>query len=433
MAKIAEMTQLSPTMSEGTIVKWIKLPGDSMEPGEVIAEVETDKAVMEMEAYDKTTLLAIVAENGTKVKVGLPIAIFGKPGEDFSALLAEAKSKLLSSAAVAIPEPPKATESKPVETKPVVVVEQKKEVVVAPKVEQLSKPNRNGRLFASPLAKSIALEKGIDINLVNGTGPEGRVTKQDVLNYISTGGNIIVSRKSKKQDNRIELTGMRKVIAERLVSSKQNVPHFYLNLEFDAEPILEMRKSINAQLKLSAEKKKETPVSISVNDFLVKAIAKTLEEYPSVNSSFRGDHILELGSIDIGIAVSLEGGLITPYVRNANEKSILEISTEIKSLAKRARDRKLKPEEYSGGSFTISNLGMFGITSFSAIINEPESCILAVGTVIEKPVIKNGEIKKGSTMTVTLSCDHRVVDGALGAAFLAEFKTIVENPGLMLV
>jgi len=281
----------------------------------------------------------------------------------------------------------------------------------------------------------MALEKGIDINKVNGTGPDGRITKKDILGYIVSPAQKVSSGKSmvSKEEKIIEITGMRQAIAKRLHDAKNNIPHFYLSLEFNAEPVFEMRKKINADLKALADKKNEKAESISINDLIVKACSVTLERIPAVNSSWRGTHILQHGRIDIGIAVSIDGGLITPYVRNADTLTVLELHNEIKSLAERARKRKLKPEEYSDGTFTISNLGMFGITNFSAIINEPEGALMAVGVLIEKPVVKNGAIVTGKTITVTLSCDHRVVDGAIGASFLSEFKDIIEHPHWLMV
>jgi pyruvate dehydrogenase E2 component (dihydrolipoamide acetyltransferase) len=431
MAKISEMTQLSPTMTEGLIVKWLKQVGDKVGPGDIIAEVETDKAVMEMEAYDKGTILSIIANEGTKVKVGLPVAIIGKDGEDISILEQEAKSKLNSAPkAKDVPKPvetPKVEEPKKIEVK----LEEKPTVVISktetPKLEKRT----DGRVHASPLAKSIALAKGIDITKVVGSGPEGRITKTDVLNFISNPvSNNFTSSFSvpNKPERKIEITGMRKVIATRLHDAKNNIPHFYLNLEFDAEPLVKMRELLNKDLKSLAERKNEKPDLVSINDFIIKACSIALVRIPEVNSSWREDHILEHGRVDIGIAVSVDGGLITPYVRNADKLSLVEVHSEIKSLAEKARNRKLKPTEFTDGTFTISNLGMFGITSFSAIINEPEAALLAVGGLIEKALVKNGSIVSGKTITVTLSCDHRVVDGAIGAKFLGEFKEIVEHP-----
>ena len=441
MAKIFEMNQLTPTMTEGTIAKWLKKVGDSIGPGEILAEVETDKAVMEMEAYDKAVILEIILQEGTKVKVGTPVAVIGKAGEDFASVLADAKAKLaaaLSAGSAPAAEPvsaPAKQEEKPAtaasevaQAKP---ADPPKTVTAKPEVQKV----KAERIIASPLAKSMALEKGVDIYKVEGTGPEGRITKTDVLNYIS--GMVPASSSSKKnsvsaESKRIEISGMRKTIAVRLHDAKNNIPHFYLNLEFDAEPLVNLRTTLNNDLKSLADKRKEEVSSVSVNDFIVKACSVALQRVPEVNSSWRGDHILQHSRIDIGVAVSIDNGLITPYVRNADRLSLLEINSAVRELAGRARNRKLKPEEYMDGTFTISNLGMFGITHFSAIINEPEAALMAVGGLIEKPVVKKGAIVPGKTITVTLSCDHRVVDGAVGARFMSEFRDIMEHPSSLM-
>ncbi|HMV78533.1 MAG TPA: pyruvate dehydrogenase complex dihydrolipoamide acetyltransferase [Leptospiraceae bacterium] len=442
MAKIFEMNQLTPTMTEGTIAKWLKKVGDSIGPGEILAEVETDKAVMEMEAYEKAVILEIILQEGTKVKVGTPVAVIGKAGEDFASVSADAKAKL-AAALSAGSAPAAATEAAPAAgTPPVRQQEKPAEVKVAPSEPAktvTAKPEtpkvKAERIIASPLAKSIALEKGVDIYKVDGTGPGGRITKTDVLNYIS--GMVPAASSSKKgvpsaESKRIEISGMRKTIAVRLHDAKNNIPHFYLNLEFDAEPLVNLRTTLNSDLKSLADKRKEEASSVSVNDFIVKACSVALQRVPEVNSSWRGDHILQHGRIDIGVAVSIDNGLITPYVRNADRLSLLEINAAVKELAGRARNRKLKPEEYMDGTFTISNLGMFGITHFSAIINEPEAALMAVGGLIEKPVVKKGAIVPGKTITVTLSCDHRVVDGAVGARFMSEFRDIMEHPSSLM-
>lgn len=443
MAKIFEMNQLTPTMTEGTIAKWLKKVGDSIGPGEILAEVETDKAVMEMEAYDKAVILEIILQEGTKVKVGTPVAVIGKAGEDFASVLADAKAKLaaaLSAGSAPAAEPvsaPAKQEEKPATPAAASEVAQAKPadppktVTAKPEVQKV----KAERIIASPLAKSIALEKGVDIYKVEGTGPEGRITKTDVLNYIS--GMVPASSSSKKntvsaESKRIEISGMRKTIAVRLHDAKNNIPHFYLNLEFDAEPLVNLRTTLNNDLKSLADKRKEEVSSVSVNDFIVKACSVALQRVPEVNSSWRGDHILQHSRIDIGVAVSIDNGLITPYVRNADRLSLLEINSAVRELAGRARNRKLKPEEYMDGTFTISNLGMFGITHFSAIINEPEAALMAVGGLIEKPVVKKGAIVPGKTITVTLSCDHRVVDGAVGARFMSEFRDIMEHPSSLM-
>lgn len=437
MAKIFEMNQLTPTMTEGTIAKWLKKVGDSIGPGEILAEVETDKAVMEMEAYDKAVILEIILQEGTKVKVGTPVAVIGKAGEDFASVSADAKAKLAAAlsagsapAAEAVSAVAVKQEEKPAEVK-AAAAEPAKPTVIKTETQKV----KAERIIASPLAKSIALEKGVNIYKVDGTGPGGRITKTDVLNYIS--GMVPASASSKKsspsvESKRIEISGMRKTIAVRLHDAKNNIPHFYLNLEFDAEPLINLRTTLNNDLKSLADKRKEEVSSVSVNDFIVKACSVALQRVPEVNSSWRGDHIIQHGRIDIGVAVSIDNGLITPYVRNADRLSLLEINATVKELAGRARNRKLKPEEYMDGTFTISNLGMFGITHFSAIINEPEAALMAVGGLIEKPVVKKGAIVPGKTITVTLSCDHRVVDGAVGARFMSEFRDIMEHPSSLM-
>lgn len=450
MAKIQEMTQLSPTMEEGTIVKWLKQEGDSVSPGDIIAEVETDKAVMEMEAFETGVILKILHTEGAKLKVGEALAVIGKPGEDINSLLAGIPQKSSS-----VPSPnPKAVNPKE-DTNPtpknqtpepnadsVVVssVKDTKALTSQPK-PQSPNPKENGasvgvsanrgtlRVLASPLAKSIAMEHGIDLHTVIGTGPEGRITKNDVLDTLNKGtssrsSNVVASR----SDEVVTLNGMRKTIAKRLTESKQNLPHFYLNVDVNAKAMEGFRADL---LEFQKHLDPEIQMKVSLNDIIVKATAAALRLHPKVNASFQGDSILQFGRVDIGIAVSLDGGLLTPVIRNADIKSILEISREVKELAKKARERKLKPEEFSNGTFTISNLGMYGISMFTAIINEPESAILAVGSVEEKPVVENGAVVAGRVLSLTLSCDHRVIDGAVGAEFLKTLKTLLERPSLI--
>jgi pyruvate dehydrogenase E2 component (dihydrolipoamide acetyltransferase) len=435
MAKIAEMTQLSPTMTEGTIVNWLKKVGDTVSPGEILAEVETDKAVMEMEAYDSGTLLAIVANVGSKVAVGLPVAIIGQANEDIRKLLEESIQKVPQTSV---------RETKPVAT------ESSKEKIKEPSKDKEEKQSQakeeiklnqenvfsaTGRILASPLAKSIALEKSIDLKKVQGSGPAGRILQKDVLAYFE---NPNINHKQISSNSHFEvredlakpISGMRKVIAERLTSSKVNLPHFYLNMEIDASAIVSFREKFNIGLK-EFSKNDSSLQKISINDCIVKAVALSLNKHPAVNASWQNDKIIEYGRIDIGIAVSIEDGLITPVLRNTNQMSLIGISQEIKSLAEQAKKRKLKPEQFTNSTFTISNLGMFGISFFTAIINEPESAILAVGAIEDKPVVKNGQVVAGRTMSLTLSCDHRVVDGAEGAKFLGTLKKYLENPELL--
>jgi pyruvate dehydrogenase E2 component (dihydrolipoamide acetyltransferase) len=458
MAKIAEMTQLSPTMSEGTIVNWLKKVGDTIAPGDILAEVETDKAVMEMEAYESGILLAILAEPGKKVAVGLPVAILGTANEDIAGLLNEAKNKLAiasssantpsltkepskdqeAPAAIAIPTNLSSTNtqsSKPENSQMSTPPDKEENSSSVGKIENANQGKKitpiTGRILASPLAKNLALEKSVDLKSIQGTGPGGRILESDVRAYLENPNHIKSSSSSKKmpQDHEIAVSGMRKVIAERLTSSKVNLPHFYLNIEVDADALVLFRERFNRSLLEIAPA--ESNSKISINDCIVKATSLSLKYHPKVNSSWKKDKILEWGRIDIGIAVSIEDGLITPVIRNANTSSLLEISQEIKSLADRAKKRKLKPEEFTNSTFTISNLGMYGISFFTAIINEPESAILAVGSIEEKPVVRNGMIQVGKILSLTLSCDHRVVDGAEGAKFLATLRKHLENPELL--
>ncbi|UOG50145.1 dihydrolipoamide acetyltransferase family protein [Leptospira noguchii] len=448
MAKIAEMTQLSPTMAEGKIVRWIKQKGDPVSPGEIIAEVETDKAVMEMEAFETGTLLEILAPEGTLIPVGAPVAIIGKQGEDISTLVETAKKSIPTKKENTVQttsqssttsqsdttqtsfgtEQNETTQSVPYSSK--FTTEEQNKIYQSPTFSeeqttsykhgsQTTQTGRSGPI--SPLAKKLAFQKGVDLGEVIGSGPGGRIIKRDILSYQESGGGKKGSF-VKRHDRKLELTGMRKTIASRLSHSTSTIPHFYLTLELDANPLDSLRNSYNQDLKL------EGPLKISLNDLIIKACSLSLKDVPEVNSSWKEDHILEHGRIDIGVAVSIEGGLITPYIRNADQKSVSEISLEIKELASRARERKLKPGEYTDGTFTVSNLGMFGISSFTAVINEPEAAILAVGALVKKPVLKEGNIVAGKTLSVTLSCDHRVVDGATGARFLSSFREYTERP-----
>ncbi|WP_367898959.1 pyruvate dehydrogenase complex dihydrolipoamide acetyltransferase [Leptospira sp. WS58.C1] len=445
MAKISEMTQLSPTMSEGVLVKWLKKKGDSVAPGEILAEVETDKAVMEMEAFDSGVILEILAQEGAKLPVGAPVAIIGKAGEDITSLLSEAKSRSAASGTSTPATPPPASE--PVQASSnspspspapkkqenvgssTISESELEEEAPSPKESPISRglsPSAlEGRIKASPLAKRMAEESGIDLSKIRGTGPDGRIIKRDIENGISAFTKSVTSPFTGEilQEEKLPISGMRKTIASRLVHSKTHQPHFYLDMEIDADALVQLRENFNSDLIQSGEE-----IKVSINDFIIKASALALLKVPEVNSSWREDHILKHGRVDVGVAVSIEGGLITPYVRNADKRSVLEIGRTVKELASRARERKLKPEEFSDGTFTVSNLGMFGVNRFAAVINEPEAAILAVGNVVSKPVIKNGNIVPGKTLSVCLSCDHRVVDGAVGAGWLEVFRNFLEHP-----
>ncbi len=422
MAEIVYMPKLSDTMTEGVVAEWHKKVGDSVQSGEVLAEIETDKATMEFESFYDGVLLYIGVEKGKSVPVDVLLAVIGEKGEDIDAILAkETASK--------VEETPK-EEDKPAPTsKPKatpVVAESKPTVTEAPKAIQQPVSNDGDRVFASPLAKKVAEEKGIDINLVAGTGDAGRVIKRDVDNYtpyIPASGNIIQAPVGEESYTEENVSQMRKVIAKRLGESKFTAPHFYLTLDIDMDHAIEARKAMNA----------DKNVKISFNDLVLKASAMALRKHPVINSSWRGDVIRRNQHIHIGVAVAVDEGLLVPVIRFADSKGLQQIGAEVKDFAERAKAKKLQPADWEGNTFTISNLGMFGIESFTAIINSPDSCILAVGGIKEVPVVKNGQVVPGNVMKLTLSCDHRVVDGASGAAFLQTLKSYLENPVTMLV
>lgn len=414
MPKNILMPALSPTMEEGNLVKWLKREGEKIKDGEVIAEIETDKATMEVESTDDGVLAKILVPEGTEgVKVNTPIAVMTSEGESFDA------SKVQGPAPQAQPAP---ESNKPAPAP-----------VEAPKQQCTSKCT-DARIFATPLAKRIAGQNGINLSEVSGTGPRGRITKCDVesaLSGKSSRSTVCLSSTpdvSRDMDglpeyDLIKLNGMRKTIAKRLVESKHNSPHFYVTIDCEIDELMKARKRIN-----EAE-----GIKLTLNDFIIKAVAKTLINVPKANASWFDDGIHMFKTADVAVAVAIEDGLITPVVKSAEHKGLLQISTEMKDLAARARDGKLKPEEFKGGTFTISNMGMYGISSFMAIINPPHGCIMAVGAGIKKPVVKNEAVAIATVMSCTLSVDHRVVDGAIAAEFLAEFKKNIENPSRMLL
>lgn len=424
MAEKFLMPKLSPTMEEGQIARWLKNEGETFESGETLAEVDTDKATMELTALKPGTLLKILKQGGETALLNETIAITGKAGEDFSALLAEIGNGSNGSAAKKVEEPAKVEETKAEVTKP----------VETPKTEDQKPKTENGRLLVSPIAAKMATENGIDLRTISGSGPQGRIIKRDIEAAMESKAQ---SPKSKVETFKpAEVFGasafreestskIRQVIAERLTASTQTVPHFYLTVEIEMDNVLALRKQINASV---SETEK-----VSVNDIIVKAAAMALIKHPWVNASFQDKTVRFYEDADISVAVAIEDGLITPVVRAANKKGILAISAEIKELAGRAKAKKLQPEEYTGGTFSVSNLGMFGIEHFTAIINPPEAAIIAVGGATEKAVVRNGEIVIRSIMNVTMSCDHRVVDGATGAKFLQTFKQMLENPAMMLL
>ncbi len=412
------MPALSPTMKEGNLAKWVKKEGDKIKAGEVIAEIETDKATMEVEAVDEGTLGKILVAEGTEnVAVNSCIALILEDGEDKKALDGYA-SKTAPKAAAAVPQK---TEEKVAAPTP-----------AAPAQAAQSSASFSSHVKASPLAKRIAKDEGVSLSQINGSGPHGRVIKDDVLEFLSGGGaRTGAIRRNPQEFSAIKNSNIRKVIARRLLESKQTVPHFYLSCEFNINKLQELRASVNEAAELDAAG--NPAYKVSVNDLIIKATAMALKKVPEANSSWTDDSILIYNNVDIAMAVAIDGGLITPIIKNADQKTVQAISIESKQLAKKARDGKLQPEEFQGGSFSISNLGMFGIDNFAAIVNPPQSCILAVARAVEKPIVEHGQIKIASMMNVTLSSDHRSVDGAVGAEFLKALRRYIEHPILMLV
>ena len=408
------MPALSPTMKEGGLAKWVKKEGDKIKAGDIIAEIETDKATMEVEAVDEGILGKIIVKEGTEnVAVNSLIALLLEEGEDKSIL-----------------------DSYKIKTSPTIEAEAKpKDEAVEVKTSQKQSNQLNidnQRIAISPLAKRIAAEKNINLKTIIGSGPKGRIIKDDILNLAeqcsSTAG---VLARNPQEYQAIKNNNVRKIIAKRLLESKQNIPHFYLSSDLQIDKLLDVRKSLNelAPIDQSGNPK----YKISVNDLMIKAVALALREVPAANSSWNDDAILLYNNIDISVAVAVDGGLLTPIIKNADQKSITTISNEMKFLAKKARDGKLQPEEFQGGGFSISNLGMHGVDNFQAIINPPQSCILAIGAGVEKPIIENHKIAIATIMNVTLSSDHRSVDGAIGAEFLKALKKFVQNPIAMLI
>lgn len=412
MAIKIQMPKLSDTMDTGRILKWLKKEGDKVAPGNVLAEVETDKANMDMEAYDEGILLKVVAKEGDRVPIGGLIGILGNQGEDVSSILSGAsKSPEQPAHAPSAPQPT------PVEAAAHAAVPLTS-IPSAPPAQQVAEPSKdNGRQKVSPLAKRLAKDKGIPLESLKGSGTAGRIVKRDVEGFSKPADTV-----SPGTFKDVPLTMMREAIAKRLSQSHVQAPHFFLTVEVKMENAIAFRESLNHY---------DENNKISFTDIVVKACAAALKEHPGVNATFLGDRIRMFGDVHVGIAVAIEDGLITPVLRDADKKGLRQISREAKELAVRARERKLKPEEYSGSTFTVSNLGMFDVDDFTAIINPPEAAILAVGSILEKPVAENGELKIGKRMRMTLSSDHRVVDGALAAVFMQSLKKILESPAAL--
>ncbi|HEY1697488.1 MAG TPA: pyruvate dehydrogenase complex dihydrolipoamide acetyltransferase [Polyangiaceae bacterium] len=460
MAKILEMPKLSPTMEEGVLSAWHKKEGEAVAVDDLLAEVETDKATMEFRAFDQGTLLKVLVAPGAQVKLGQPVAILGSPGEDVSALVAQAgkapaatappatAASAQAPAAAPQPEaaPPRPVPSGPAETlapaaqrRPPVANPLERTAFVPEPVTEMSKSD--GRVLASPYIRKIAREKGIDLQGAQGTGPGGRLVPEDLEALRGSSSplarvpavtpDMARAAATPREDADVRpLSPMRKTIARRLTESKTTVPHFYLTIDVDASELVKLRETINAELSSSDAQADggAQSMKVSLNDLLIKACAVALVRVPECNASFTPDAILVHKRVDISVAVAIPDGLVTPIVRNADRKSVVAVASEVRELASRARARKLKPEEMQGGTFSISNLGMFGIDEFSAVINPPEGAILAVGQVRHVPVVSGGEVVPGKRLTMTMSCDHRVVDGAVGASFLAELRRLVERP-----
>jgi pyruvate dehydrogenase E2 component (dihydrolipoamide acetyltransferase) len=410
MAKIIGLPKLSPTMEEGTLVAWTKKEGDAVDVDDLLAEVETDKATMEFRSFDRGVLLKILVPAGETLEPDVPVAIIGKAGEDISDLLAQVESATSSA------------------TEPATVAAS----VSAP----VSVPANDARVLSSPVVRRLAREKSIDLRAVQGSGPHGRIVKRDVESYAggalageryAGGVGAAVAVRGERLPPRVaKASSMRRTIARRLTESKQTVPHYYLTIDVDIGPLADARKAMNGELEAEGRK-------VSLNDLIIKAAAVALRRVPEVNASWMGKAIHYHQVVDISIAVAIDDGLMTPVIRDADQKGIAQIADEVRDLATRARDKKLQPEEMTDGTFSISNLGMFGIEEFAAVINPPEGAILAVGTVREEPVVEDGAIVPGRRMRFTMSCDHRVIDGATGAKFMAAFKRIVESPLNMLL
>jgi pyruvate dehydrogenase E2 component (dihydrolipoamide acetyltransferase) len=462
-----EMPKLSDTMTEGTLVRWVKKVGDKVEAGDILAEVETDKATMEMEAFDEGVLSEVFVQEGQKVEIGQKLALLLAPGEGKPSGEPGAAQKEKAAPAAAAPKQgeagqPAASLQGAQEARDEQKLEQKRsredEQVGTTDGGQPSaktaETEEEQRIKASPLAKKLADELKVDLRTITGTGPGGRIVQADVRQASerapakqpeaappAAAAPAPAPAPAKAppsaapqpvaaapEDKRIPLTGMRRAIASRLLEAKTTIPHFYLQAEIDAEPMVKLRQELNAALEAAGQPK------LTVNDFFLKATAQAATKVPQANASFDGDAVVQFANVQLACAVAVEDGLVTPVIRQAQTKSIGRISAEIKDLAGKARSKKLKPEDYQGGTMTVSNLGGYGVEQFFAIINPPQSLIVSVGTIVKKPVVGgDGTIRAGQRIAVGISCDHRVVDGAIGAQFLAELKKLLENPVLLLV
>jgi pyruvate dehydrogenase E2 component (dihydrolipoyllysine-residue acetyltransferase) len=457
MPNIIEMPKLSDTMTVGTLVKWLKREGDAVKSGDMLAEVETDKATMELESFFDGTLLKIFSPGGSQVAIGAPLCAIGKPGETVETPAAPAPKAAEPATAPAAAPAPAAPAPSPAPAPAPTPAPAPAPVAAPAPSSPAAAATPGARVKISPLARKLAEEKKLDPARITGSGPGGRIVRADVLAAEKAGTALPVAPASSKgasgsaptspratnvslltppaslltrgpiqEERAAPVSNMRGAIARRLVESKTQLPHFYLEIEIDAAPLLALREQLNTGLEADG-------VKLSVNDFVLKASADALRRVPAVNASWDNTQIRYFAAAHVSFAVAIEDGLITPVIRDTHLKNVFQISAEAKALGKRAKEKKLKPEEFTGGTFCVSNLGMMGIPRFSAIINPPNAAILAVGTTVTKPVVKNNQIVVGQTMTLTLSCDHRVVDGALGAKFLNAVRDHLENPALLLL
>ncbi len=425
MAIKVEMPKLSDTMEEGVIAKWNVEEGDKVESGDVIAEVETDKATMEVEVFDAGTILKILANEGDAVPLGKTMAIIGEEGEDISDLIEEAKSGVTEKEESAKKEKQKSKKEEEKEPVDPVFGDLEQNGSEQKTKQKSASVTEDGRIKASPLARKMAEDKGIELSKVQGSGPEGRIIKRDIEEYTPSREPAAPAAMpaASREDKEHRVSQMRKAIARRLAESKYSSPHYYETIDIDMQHVFAARKKLN----------EASDVKISFNDIVVKACAMALRRHPQINSSWKEDTILEHGDVNVAFAVAIEEGLVTPVIPQTDQKGLAQISAESKELAELARDRKLQPEQMEGSTFTISNLGMFGIEEFTAIINPPNACILAVGAIRDVPVVENGEVVPGKRMKVTLSSDHRIVDGATAAQFLSTLRNLLENPLGMLL
>jgi pyruvate dehydrogenase E2 component (dihydrolipoamide acetyltransferase) len=460
MAQILGLPKLSPTMEEGVLVRWTKKEGDKVSPGDLIAEVETDKANMDFNVEDEGVLLKFLVKEGDTVKLGAPVAIIGKAGEDVSALVAQAASgaPAAPTTSKAAPPPDDAPRARPTTKPPAPAGASQPPPQPKPATAPAAAAPAGARLLASPLAKTMAIELGIDLRTLKGSGPGGRIVERDVKAAAGNGHAPAVAEIAEAEAGEepsqalavrharqlvpeadgeytdVPASNMRKRIAARLTEAKRDVPHFYLMRTFDAAPMLGFRERLNTLLGDRGPRVTEPSSSarpspkVSVNDLIIKAVALALRRVPDCNASWEGEAIRHYHRVHVGVAVAIDDGLVTPVIRDADQKGIGSIAAEVRDLAERAKTKKLKGHEITGSTFTVSNLGMLGIERFTAILNPPEAGILAIGTTLDTPVVVNGQVVAGKRLTVTMSCDHRVIDGALGAKFLIQFVDLIEHP-----